>query len=340
MNRSSFLVLATALFICSAAASAQAQVTRTFVSGTGTANSSCSYTAPCRFFTQAVAALPSQGGEIDVLDPGSYGQITITNSVSIIGRGWTTITATNSTAAITIAGSGKVNVNGVQLDGGGTAGAGINFTGSGTLNIQNSVIRNFGGDGILIQPTGTTQFMISDTLLSDNGGEGLDVSVASTTVTGAVDHVRAEGNTFNGFKMFTPSGASSASMLNVTISNSVAANNPTQCGISAGASVGQATIAVSDSVMENNSAAGLCSNQINGSTTNITLRNSAITNSGTAISNNGGTIWVTRSTISGNSTGIGGIDGGVLGSTYSFGDNNLFNNSTEGSFTSPQQSYK
>src|SRR5580658_10882072 len=114
-----FSALSVTLFVCLAASAVQAQVTRTFVSGTGTANSSCSYTAPCRFFTQAVAALPSQGGEIDVLDPGSYGQITITNSVSIVGRGWTTITATPSTAAITITSTaGSVSISGVQLEGG------------------------------------------------------------------------------------------------------------------------------------------------------------------------------------------------------------------------------
>src|SRR5580692_6214945 len=117
MRTLSVFAVSAVLFACLLASSAQAQVTRTFVSGTGTANSSCSYTSPCRFFTQAVAALPAEGGEIDVLDPGSYGQLTITNSVSIIGRGWTTITATPSTAAITVTGGGNVNISGVQLDG-------------------------------------------------------------------------------------------------------------------------------------------------------------------------------------------------------------------------------
>jgi hypothetical protein len=117
----SVFAFSAALFACLLASSAHAQVTRTFVSGTGTANSSCSYTAPCRFFTQAVAAMPAGGGEIDVLDPGSYGQITIDRPLSIVGRGWTTITATSTTAAITITNmAGAVSISGVQLDGGGT----------------------------------------------------------------------------------------------------------------------------------------------------------------------------------------------------------------------------
>jgi hypothetical protein len=186
--------LSSALFVCLLASSAQAQVTRTFVSGTGTANSSCSYTAPCRFFTQAVAALPSQGGEIDVLDPGSYGQITITNSVSIVGRGWTTITATPSTAAIAITGSGNVTINGVQLDGGGTGETGISFTGGGSLSIIDSVVRNFATDGISIANTGfNANVTLRDVALLNNTGDGISIT-PSITVFVSAKNVTANGN--------------------------------------------------------------------------------------------------------------------------------------------------
>jgi hypothetical protein len=64
-----------------AAATATAQ--RTFVSGQGVDNPSCSIVSPCRGFAAAVAATAS-GGEVIVVDSAGYGQVTITQSVSII----------------------------------------------------------------------------------------------------------------------------------------------------------------------------------------------------------------------------------------------------------------
>jgi hypothetical protein len=323
-----------ALFVCLLASSVQAQVTRTFVSGAGTANSSCAYTEPCRFFTQAVAALPAQGGEIDVLDPGSYGQVTISNSVSIIGRGWTTITATSDTPAISITGSGNVNISGVQLDGGGNGKYGIDFTGSGTLHIQDSVIRNFKYEGIFFQPVAASQVFVSDTLLADNGYDGLYI-VSSSGVTGSIDHVRAENNTYGGFNMVV--GATST----LSISNSVAANSlgSGAYGVSAqgGGAAAIATINVSDSVIENNNY-GIFA----GSYGDVIVRSSTVAGStGAGIYSNGqsspATVYVTRSTINGNATGISTSSGGTV---YSYGDNNLFGNGTPGSFTSPPQTYQ
>jgi Domain of unknown function (DUF4957) len=230
------VVFSIGAFVALALASpAQAQVTRTFVSGTGTANSSCSYTAPCRFFTQAVAALPSQGGEIDVLDPGSYGQITLSNSVSIIGRGWTTITATGSTAAITVTGSGSVNINGVQLDGGGTGKYGIEYTGggtpnntiSGTLSIENSVIRNF-QTGILVQPTSAVAtVMVKDTNVLNNTNAGIYLTASgSGSVQASLEKVTTD---FNNYGMYFD-GSQTSGSFTIDVTNSHVGWN-TQNGI-------------------------------------------------------------------------------------------------------------
>jgi hypothetical protein len=331
----SLLALSAMLFVCLLASSAQAQVTRTFVSGTGSDSYPCTYTQPCRYFTSAIAALPAGGGEVDVLDPGSYGQITITNSVSIVGRGWTTITSTNTTAAITITGSGTVSIIGVQLDGGGTGEYGIDFTGSGTLHVQDSVIRNFSGTGIYFDPSAPSQVFVSDTLLADNSyGFYVYTPSSSIGVTGALDHVKAENNAFNGFLISVSAPTS------LSISNSIAANSlniSTSCGLSASGESASAiaTINVSDSTIENNSN-GICANFYS----TITVRSSTVagsTNTGVYAISTDATMWVTRSTITGNVTGVSATAGGVV---YSFGDNNLFNNPTEGSFTSPTQTYK
>src|SRR5262245_23923450 len=57
--------------------SAFAQATRTWVSGVGNDANPCSRTAPCKTFAGAISKT-AIGGEIDALDPGGYGTITIT----------------------------------------------------------------------------------------------------------------------------------------------------------------------------------------------------------------------------------------------------------------------
>ena len=56
---------------------AQAQATRTFVSGVGNDADPCSRTAPCRTFAGALIKT-AINGEIDALDPGGYGTVNIT----------------------------------------------------------------------------------------------------------------------------------------------------------------------------------------------------------------------------------------------------------------------
>ena len=89
-------LLAIALVAVLHAVPAQAQETRTFVSAGGNDSNNCLTPAtPCRHFTAAYAATPA-GGEIDVLDPGNYGPLTITGPVSIQGHGWASSAATTS----------------------------------------------------------------------------------------------------------------------------------------------------------------------------------------------------------------------------------------------------
>src|SRR5258705_7256959 len=64
------------------AVSAQAQATRTWVSGVGDDANPCSRTAPCKTFAGAISKTAA-GGEIDCLDPGGFGAVTITKSITI-----------------------------------------------------------------------------------------------------------------------------------------------------------------------------------------------------------------------------------------------------------------
>src|ERR1700738_611636 len=65
-----------------ASAPAYAQATRTWVSGVGDDANPCSRTAPCKTFAGAISKT-APGGEINCLDPGGFGALTITKAITI-----------------------------------------------------------------------------------------------------------------------------------------------------------------------------------------------------------------------------------------------------------------
>src|ERR1041385_4496677 len=79
----SFVVVS---FIVAISSVAHAQATRTWVSGVGDDANPCSRTAPCKTFAGAISKTAS-AGEISVLDPGGFGAVTITKSITINGDG-------------------------------------------------------------------------------------------------------------------------------------------------------------------------------------------------------------------------------------------------------------
>src|SRR5881628_730875 len=77
-------ILAVAVFGLAISSVAQAQATRTWVSGVGDDANPCSRTAPCKTFAGAISKT-AKDGEISVLDPGGFGTVTITKSITING---------------------------------------------------------------------------------------------------------------------------------------------------------------------------------------------------------------------------------------------------------------
>src|ERR1700755_3119247 len=65
-----------------ASAPAHAQATRTWVSGVGDDVNPCSRTAPCKTFAGAISKTAA-GGEINCMDPGGFGGVTITKSITL-----------------------------------------------------------------------------------------------------------------------------------------------------------------------------------------------------------------------------------------------------------------
>src|SRR6201992_683516 len=101
MTKMAGLVAAMALAVMWVAP-AQAQATRTWISGVGDDVNPCSRTAPCKTFAGAISKTAA-GGEIDVLDPGGFGTVTITKAITIDGGG--------TLASILASGTNGINVN-------------------------------------------------------------------------------------------------------------------------------------------------------------------------------------------------------------------------------------
>src|SRR5713101_10144762 len=111
-----------ALVLCMHTGPAQAQASRTWVSGVGDDANPCSRTAPCKTFAGAISKT-APGGEINCLDPGGFGALTITKAISIIcGESGEAGVLVSGTPGITVAAglNDKVIIEGIDFEGLGT----------------------------------------------------------------------------------------------------------------------------------------------------------------------------------------------------------------------------
>ena len=212
MNKFRFTinVLAIAIFTLAFASFTQAQATRTWVSGVGDDVNPCSRTAPCKTFAGAISKT-AQGGEIDVLDPGGFGTLTITKAITIDGSG-TLASILNS------AGVNGINVNaqpndivtirGLSFQGArqGTSpgGDGIKFNSGKGLNVINCIILNQGTNGIEVSLSAAGSFVyVLNTVVKNCAGDGFSAFTSTGLVAVSIQNssfiengtgLRAKGN--------------------------------------------------------------------------------------------------------------------------------------------------
>src|SRR5690349_3209348 len=86
MSRTTRLLITCAIVALATPACAFAQASRTWVSGVGDDVNPCSRTAPCKTFAGAISKT-AVNGEINCLDPGGFGALTITKSITIDCQG-------------------------------------------------------------------------------------------------------------------------------------------------------------------------------------------------------------------------------------------------------------
>src|SRR6266540_4160291 len=215
------------------AASAQAQLVRTCVSlakgSDANASSQCHCSTPCRTFATA-AANTLADGEITVLDPGDYGGLVITRSISINNDsgGEASITVSENTTGIivnAVNGASYVNLRGITIQGVGFGTTtGLRFNTGFSLTMTNCVVRNHTGNGIEFNPNASSNLAVSNTLVGDNGKIGIAVfpPSGSGAVNVALDRVEAYNNSSDGVQI---DGDFGFGTIQATVADSVAANN-------------------------------------------------------------------------------------------------------------------
>jgi len=192
MVRKLVVAFACLVVLAIAAAPAHAQATRTWVSGVGDDANPCSRTAPCKTFAGAISKTAT-GGEINVLDPGGFGGVTITKSITISSESFEAGVLVSGTNAIIINATSTSNVvlRGLDIEGLGTGLVGIKVLGAlGSLHVENCTINNFrgtNGGGIEIGTSlaGTTKVFVQDTIIRNNGqgtGAGIFINPTGTAV--------------------------------------------------------------------------------------------------------------------------------------------------------------
>jgi parallel beta-helix repeat protein len=296
-------------------APANAQATRTWVSGVGDDLNPCSRTAPCKTFAGAISKTATHG-EINCLDPGAFGAVTIGKALSIVCQyteGGALATLGSNDIVVNAPVDASIFLSGLDLQGANTGFNGVRFIAGASLQISNCIIRNFGGangTGISFQPGGASRLFVTDTVISNNGnaGGGAGILIQPTGAGGSarvtLDNVRVVNNNGIGIRM-EGAGNTSVAGNRINIYNSQVSGNTT--GISAVTPVGNSFI-----------EASVVHSTVFGNTTGI------LANGAAAV------IRVSTTTINANGTGVTTVSSGQV---RSYGDNLLDGNTAPGAFT-------
>jgi hypothetical protein len=297
---------------------AHAQATRTWVSGVGDDVNPCSRTAPCKTFAGAISKTAA-GGEINCLDPGGFGAVSIIKSMTIdchYTEGGA-LAGGNGIVVNMLATTDVTLIRGLDIFGVNPPSNGIRFINNGSLHVEDTVIRRFNAAssaGISVAPSGATRVYLNNVLVANNGngatGGGIVVQPGAGS-TGSVKlymtNVRVHENANIGLSLNT-TGNTSLLGISAVIDHSSFLGST--FGIQVKTAVGTAPSAamITNSNVFDNGGVGI---QADGA--------SARARVGT-------------STITGNSTGVSAINGGAI---QSYVNNRLDFNGSDGTFSAP-----
>ena len=296
--RFTFSILALAILTLTITSIAQAQATRTWVSGVGDDVNPCSRTAPCKTYAGAISKT-AKDGEISTLDPGGFGAVTITKSITINGggggQGYGSILASlvngvivNITDPADV--RKTVRLDWLNINGASTGLDAIRFIGGTALFVENTLIDGFTGDGIEVSGAslGAVNQLHMRNVSIRNVANGVNISNSGTNATQmSMDHVQISKAT-----------------------NCVNGGNGTRGQISYSAFSSCATNAI-------NATEGT-------SPTEFAVNDSSITASGTGVTAGAGTeVLIARVVITGNGNAL-----GLAGTVHTGGNNTIGKNGT------------
>ena len=300
MNRTRFTLnlLVVCTLILAGVSLANAQSSRTWVSGVGDDINPCSRTAPCKTFSTAMSRT-AINGEIDALDPGGFGAITITKSLTIDGTGTLAgILATNITAVtvnlttntvddpLRIVRLKNLTLNGTGMSG--TVGSrtgprGINVSSANTtapkVMVEDVMIDNFVNEGILFAANGG-HLVVWNSSIRNNGTAAVRADSAGANlvfVTVNNSHLNLNGQ----------EGLRAEDNVRATMTYSSASNNGLN-GVTNISSTSASQIEVANSTIANNGQNGVFS--INGTSTINLANNDIINNVSNGLAISGGFI--------------------------------------------------
>jgi hypothetical protein len=260
---------------------ANAQATRTWVSGVGNDANPCSFTAPCKTFAGAIPKT-AVNGEIDCLDPGGFGAITILKSLTIDCTGTFGSILASGTNAIIINFDGfaatdtvkTVRLRGLSINGAVTGLNGIRILGAAAalgseVFIEDLVIDGFsaGARGITDERTGGGELSVLNSSIRNMAGIGIAVLTGTVRKDVLLDNVSSL-NSSTGFF----AGNNVKAMI---VDSTFALNGSVGVQAETGSEVN-----IDQGVISNN-ATGLTANgTVRLANTNLTLNNTGISGSG------------------------------------------------------------
>jgi hypothetical protein len=268
--------------------------TRTWVSGVGSDANACSRTAPCETFVGAFLKTET-GGEIDVLDSGGFGALTITKSIRIATTGDTAGVLVSGTNGFVVDAPGEnVVLKGLDFNGLSSGLIGLDVLEAASVRLEDSTIQGF-NTGIYFAPgSANAKLTVANSVINDNAEDSVLIAPQG-------------------------SGSAKANLVNDTIEGGA-------CGVAVGAYGSTASAGLANDCGTNSSGSGAKAAQVG-------VWDSTITDSlgaGVLADGPGAELTVFSDTIADNEVGLLAVSGGAI---VSLGGNALFANTTDGTAT-------
>jgi hypothetical protein len=227
------IVLSLGLFGLATVASAQA--TRTWVSGVGDDANPCSRTAPCKTFAGAISKTANKG-EISVLDPGGFGAVTITKSITLNGDGTLAGILSSLTNGVNVNDSAtgtpntiEVTLRNLSINGAGNGLNGVRFVSGKRLTIENCTIANLdptaNHHGIdMVTNVANAILQVTDTKIVGTGGAGINIALAGGSAQVTISRVSQS-------RSVTTSGMGISGNVKAFVSDSTFSSNASGAGV-------------------------------------------------------------------------------------------------------------